>query len=95
MWPSVHPEASPSGTASNHRSTEADVTHGSKEWSIAIGEDPHQSWRFGRSLSTRSSWGRKSGPALASRSGVKGGIVELNRQAEMAHVLTCVSQIPD
>jgi hypothetical protein len=39
--------------------------------------------------------GRQSGPALASRLGVEGSVEELNRQAEMAHVLTCVPQIPD
>jgi hypothetical protein len=39
--------------------------------------------------------GRQSGPALASGPRVKGSVVELNRQADMAHVLTCMPQIPD
>ena len=37
----------------------------------------------------------QSGPTLASGSGVEGSVVKLNRQVEMAHVLTCVPQIPD
>ena len=39
--------------------------------------------------------GQQSGPTLASGLGVEGSLVELNRQAEVANVLTCVAQIPD
>ena len=39
--------------------------------------------------------GRRSGAALASGLEIEGGVVELNRQAEMAHVLPCMAQIPD